>query len=57
MDETKCKNVRTACMDCKVRHIGCHIDCEKYKEFRKIKDKESKARMLNNIIDNFPKNR
>lgn len=57
MDETKYKNVRTACMDCKERHIGCHVDCEKYKEFRKIKDKESKARMINNIIDNFPKNR
>lgn len=48
-------SVRTACKDCKERVIGCHIDCEKYRAFRKEKDEEAKGREKHRIIDNFPR--
>lgn len=38
------KNSRkyNACFNCTERHIGCHSECEKYKEYRKIRDEELK---------------
>lgn len=36
------KNIRTNCYQCPDRHLGCHSECEVYKEFsaenQRIKD-------------------
>lgn len=29
------------CMNCERRYVGCHAECEDYKEFRKLADKMS----------------
>lgn len=38
------------CLDCKIRHINCHDDCERYKNFKKelktIKDKKKKDNFI-----------
>lgn len=48
-------SVRMACKDCKERQIGCHTDCERYKQYKDMKKKEAKERMIKRIIDDFPR--
>lgn len=36
--------MKNACMNCTERYIGCHAECEKYKEFADKCDKVRKAR-------------
>lgn len=33
------------CKDCEERRVGCHSDCEKYKTWRKVKDKQYKEEL------------
>lgn len=35
-------NVRSCCKDCVDRQVGCHSECERYKEFRKLVEKRNK---------------
>jgi len=37
------KNPRNSCYQCKDRHIGCHSNCERYREYRRKWD-EAKAK-------------
>ena len=30
--------MRAPCADCQDRRVGCHTDCERYKEFRAERD-------------------
>ena len=32
------------CKDCKDRHLGCHGECEKYKEFKEYRNKINEKR-------------
>lgn len=32
-----------SCRDCTMRHVGCHSKCEKYKEEKALRTKESKG--------------
>ena len=36
--------MKSPCLDCPDRHLGCHSTCEKYISFQKL-HKEEKARM------------
>jgi hypothetical protein len=27
-------NLKTPCMDCTERHVGCHSGCDRYKEYK-----------------------
>lgn len=38
---------KNSCKDCNERKVGCHSNCEKYKEFYK-KNEEKKAIIQNN---------
>lgn len=33
------------CKDCEERLVGCHSDCEKYKTWRKVKDRQYKEEL------------
>lgn len=33
------------CKDCEERQIGCHSTCEKYLQYRALKDKQNKDRV------------
>ena len=50
----------TYCLNCEQRHVGCHSNCEKYKEFRKklddINANRLKARMENQATINLLRN-
>lgn len=35
---------KTPCRECDDRQVGCHINCEKYKEFKDELEKISKAK-------------
>ncbi len=32
------------CFNCEERHLGCHIDCEKYISYRRDRDNELERR-------------
>ena len=38
-----------SCKDCTKRHIGCHSECEEYKEFVEKNKAISRARFLDSI--------
>ena len=35
------------CKNCPYREVGCHIDCEQYKEFRILRDIANERRLEN----------
>lgn len=49
------------CKDCQDRHMGCHVDCEKYKAERERLDKEKKqireAKRKQNLYINYKRNK
>ncbi len=54
-------NLKTPCMDCTDRHIACHSECDKYKEFKENneqikKDIRQKAD-IQNRLDDYEKQR
>lgn len=32
------------CLDCPTRHVGCHAECERYKDARAALDEKNKVR-------------
>ena len=48
---------KPSCKGCEKRHVGCHITCEEYKEFRATLDKEKESRIeaqkVNDVMDRY----
>lgn len=46
-----------SCKGCQERQVGCHITCERYKEYRAKIDKEKEARIqaqkANDVMDDY----
>ena len=46
-----------SCKGCQERQVGCHITCERYKEYRANLDKEKEARIqaqkANDVLDDY----
>ena len=46
-----------SCKGCQERQVGCHVTCERYKEYRANLDKEKEARIqahkVNEIVDDY----
>ena len=38
------------CKNCKKREVGCHANCEEYKEFRKPFDRASEQRRNDGVL-------
>ena len=38
---------QSPCFECTERHMGCHSECEKYKQFRAEREEVSRQRILN----------
>lgn len=36
--------IKVPCEKCDYREVGCHSRCKRYKNFRKLKDKENDTR-------------
>lgn len=46
-------SVKMPCMECQKRHLGCHAECEEYKEAKAVHDelkrKHDEAMMIDRI--------
>lgn len=49
----KYTEVQPPCHICTSRHMGCHSECEAYKEFRRGRDAASKQKILNHTVSEF----
>lgn len=45
------------CVDCQKRHVGCHADCEDYKEWKveqmSVEEDKRKQRKGNSILNSY----
>ena len=45
------------CKDCEKRYVGCHSECEQYKEFRVARDEFKKEKEQRNIMTYYVEGR
>ena len=45
--------ITAPCKDCKDRHIGCHSDCELYKEFQRRNEELNKRKRFENGLHSY----
>ena len=48
----KIDEIKSCCKDCKDRKYKCHSDCEKYKKFKLILEREKKAQLIEKHMNN-----
>ena len=52
---------KSSCKGCQERQAGCHITCERYKEYRAKLDKQTEARLqeckVNDVIKGYTRSR
>ena len=46
-----------ACKDCTERYVGCHSDCDKYKDFLKRNEKIKQKKKIDAIVASTNSNR
>lgn len=43
--------IQSSCYNCKDRFVGCHLQCDKYKEFKIKKAEENESIRKSKLID------
>ena len=41
------------CKNCKIRHFGCHSDCDGYKQYRKLLEEHNQAEKKRKYDEDF----
>lgn len=41
------------CKNCKIRHFGCHSDCDGYKQYRKLLEEHNQAEEKRKYDEDF----
>lgn len=45
--------MKNKCYECKKRKIGCHSDCDEYKQYKKVQELVNKKKIAENISTGY----